>query len=70
MPTPLYPTFRKRITDAFEQLDRQQVTPWAFMTAGPPFQVNRFDGTEVAYPGIKFEGSPREVFWSGYIEPF
>ncbi len=70
MPTPLYPTFRKLITDAFEQLDKQQVTPWAFMTAGPPFRVNRFDGTEIAYQHIGFEGSPREVFWSGYIEPF
>jgi hypothetical protein len=70
MPTPLYPTFRKRITDAFEQLDKQQVTPWAFMTAGPPFRVNQFDGRKIAYQGIEFEGSPREVFWSGYIEPF
>lgn len=70
MTTPLYPTFRKRVDDAFEQLIQQQVTPWSFMTAGPPFRIKSFDGGESAYQGIAFEGSPREVFWSRYIEPF
>jgi hypothetical protein len=70
MPTPLYPTFRKRVADAFEQLIKQQVTPWSFMTAGPLFRIKSFDGREIAYQGIEFEGSPREVFWSRYIEPF
>lgn len=70
MTTPLYPTFRKRVDDAIEQLIKQQVTPWSFMTAGPPFRIKSFDGRQIAYQGIKFEGSPREVFWSRYIEPF
>lgn len=70
MTTPLYPTFKKRIEDATEQLLQRQVTPWAFLTAGPPFRVRTFDGREIAYQGIRFEGSPQNVFWSRYIEPF
>jgi hypothetical protein len=70
MTTPLYPTFRKRIDDATRQLIQRQVTPWAFLTAGPPFRVKQFDGREIAYQGIGFEGSPRNVFWARYIDPF
>lgn len=70
MPTPLHPTFRTRIDDAFEHLIQQQVTPWLFVTAGPPFRIKKFNGKEIAYQGVGFEGSPREVFWSRYIEPF
>jgi len=33
-------------------------------------RVTRFDGRSIAYQGIEFQGSPREVFWSRYIEPF
>src|SRR5438093_762339 len=70
MTTPLYPTFRKRVDDAIEQLIKQQVIPWSFLTAGPPFRIKSFDGKQIAYQGVGFEGSPREVFWSRYIEPF
>jgi diguanylate cyclase (GGDEF)-like protein len=70
MTTPLYPTFRKRVDDAFEQLIKQQVTPWSFLTAGPPFRINAFDGREIAYQHLNFEGSPSDEFWSRYIEPF
>ena len=70
MTTPLYPTFRKRVDDAFEQLIKQQVTPWSFLTAGPPFRIKAFDGREIAYQHLHFEGSPRDEFWSRYIEPF
>lgn len=70
MTTPLYPTFRKRIDDAAEQIIQQQVTPWSFLNSGHPFRVKKFDGREIAYEGIGFEGSPRNVFWSRYIDPF
>jgi hypothetical protein len=70
MTTPLEPTFRKLIHDSVEQLLNQQVTPWAFLTAGPPFRIKSFDGRSIAYQGVEFEGSPRLVFWSRYIEPF
>lgn len=70
MPTPLYPTFKKRIHDAIEQLITKQITPWSFLTAGPPFRVTTFDGRKIAYQGVGFEGSPETVFWGRYIEPF
>src|ERR1700724_42620 len=70
MTTPLEPTFRKFINDSIEQLLKQQVTPWAFFAAGPSFQIKSFDGRLIAYQGVEFEGSPRLVFWSRYIEPF
>lgn len=70
MTTPLYPISRKRIEDAAERIIRDQVTPWAFLTAGPPFKVKQFSGREISYQGIEFEGSPRAVYWDRYIDPF
>lgn len=70
MTTPLYPISRKRIEDATERIIRDQVTPWAFLTAGPPFKVKQFSGREISYQGIEFEGSPRTVYWGRYIDPF
>lgn len=40
------------------------------MTAGPPFSCKDFYGREISYQVIEFEGSPRDVFWGRYIEPF
>lgn len=70
MATPLYPLLEKIVDDAWERLDREKITPWFFMTAGPPFKVNDFYGKTISYQGIEFEGSPRLVFWGRYIEPF
>jgi hypothetical protein len=70
MTTPLYPIFRKRIDDAIEQLINKQVTPWCFLNSGRPFRVTAFDGRQIAYEGILFDGRPQLVFWSRYIEPF
>ena len=68
--TPLYPTFEKRIRDGIDGLIRDKVTPWVFMPAGPPFKMRTFHGKEISYSGIKFDGSPRRVFWGRFIEPF
>lgn len=70
MTTPLYPMFRKRIDDAIEQLIKKQVTPWCFLNSGRPFRVIAFDGRQIAYEGIMFDGTSQLVFWSRYIEPF
>lgn len=70
MTTPLYPVFRKRIEDAAERIIREQVTPWAFLTAGSPFKVKQFSGRDISYQGVGFEGSPSNVFWGRYIDPF
>lgn len=70
MTTPLYPAMRKRVDDAVHLLVQNQVTPWSFLTAGPPFRSKYFDGKPINYQGIGFEGSPHTVFWGRYIEPF
>lgn len=70
MANPLFPTFDKRITDATDHIIQHQVIPWAFLKAGPKFSVKRFDGREISYQGVSYEGSPESVFWNGYIEPF
>lgn len=33
-------------------------------------RVKTFHGKQIEYEGIGFEGSPRHVFWNGYIQPF
>lgn len=70
MTTPLYPIFDKRITDAINQLIKDQIEPWVFLNTGHPLQLKMFNGRIISYQGIGFEGSPRVVFWSQYIEPF
>jgi hypothetical protein len=69
-PSPISPIMEKFVRDECEKLDRFQITPWAFLKAGPPMRVKDFYGHEICYQGIGFEGSPRHIFWSRYIEPF
>ena len=70
MTTPLYPTFQKRINDSFDQLIKNQLTPWALLNSGKPMRVTKHDQSQISYEGIGFKGSPEHVFWSRYIEPF
>lgn len=60
----------KFINDEWIKLDQNQITPWAFMTAGPPFHCKTFYGKDINYQGIEYEGSSQHVFWGRYIEPF
>ncbi len=68
--TNLYPVINKSIDIEWEKLRRNQIIPWSFLTAGKIFHCNDFYGNEINYQGVTFEGSPREVFWGRYIEPF
>lgn len=70
MASPLRPIFEKRIDDATHRIVEHQVMPWVFLNAGPKFSVRRFDGSEIAFHGVDFEGAPRAAFWDGYITPF
>lgn len=70
MTTPLYPTFEKRIREAAHLLFKKQVEPWAFLSTGHPMRVTKFDGSAISYQNVGFEGSPNNVFWGRYIEPF
>jgi hypothetical protein len=37
------------VRDECEKLDRDQITLWAFLKAGPPMRVKNFHGREIAY---------------------
>ena len=70
MASPLFPKINKRIADAFEKLDREQVTPWFFLRTEGGLKVKAFDGRSLNASGLEFSGSIRELFWGRYIEPF
>lgn len=65
-----YPVVQKRLKDEFQKLINDQVTPWVFMRTSAGLTLKKFDGKQINYSGIEFSGSPEQVFWSGYIEPF
>lgn len=68
--TNIYPIIFKFINDEWERLNRNQIIPWSFLTTGSGLSCKDYYGNEIIYAGIKFEGSPRNVFWNRYIEPF
>jgi hypothetical protein len=68
--SPLFAETQAFIATEFERLRIEKIDPWVFLTADPPFKCTTFYGKVISYQGIAFEGSPRDVFWSGCIEPF
>lgn len=66
---PLYPLIQQRVAEESQPIfDRLQA--WRMMGSGPGLDITNIHGKPVRYSGIKFEGSPRVVFWSGFFEPF
>ena len=61
----------KKIVDELEDfLIKEKLTPWRFFGTGK-LKVTKYDGKEIHYEGeSEFVGSPRIVFWEGFIEPF
>lgn len=70
MTSPLHPKFQKQIHDEIDLILLNQINPWMFLNSGKPITLKQFNGRTISYEGNGFEGSPRRVFWSGYIEPF
>jgi hypothetical protein len=69
--SPAYSYTRERIDLEFQKLEKEKVTPWAFLLSGKGIRLTDFFGKEVSYTGsIGFEGSPRTVFWGSFIQPF
>ncbi|PKN68651.1 MAG: hypothetical protein CVU54_13540 [Deltaproteobacteria bacterium HGW-Deltaproteobacteria-12] len=68
--SPTYSFIKERIEFEFQKLEKDKVTPWAFFLSGKELKLTDFFGKQVYYFGIEFEGSPREVFWKGFIQPF
>jgi hypothetical protein len=61
---------RERIELEFQKLEKDKVTPWAFFLSVKGLSLTDFFGKQVSYSGIGFVGSPRTIFWKGFIQPF
>lgn len=69
MASEIYTLTSKLVSEKQQELVNL-IVQWSFISVGPPFETQKYDGTPIRYQGIKFKGSPRDVFWSGYIEPY
>lgn len=56
------------VREAYETLYQEKLKPWRFFYV-TPLQCTDCRGNPIRYRGVKFEGSPRDVFWRGFIEP-
>lgn len=70
MSSEIHSIIAKRVHEEGHKLRQDKIDPWLFLKSGKLFQVSNFYGKSISYQGIEFEGSPRDVFWSRYIEPF
>ncbi len=70
--SPAYSFIKERIELEFERLEREKITPWAFFLTDKGVRLTDFFGKQVGYTGgcLEFEGSPKEYFWNGFIQPF
>jgi len=68
--TGAYAVISKLVNDEWEKLRRNNITPWVFLNSGKPMNVVDFYGKTISYDGVEFEGSPSNVFWGRYIDPF
>jgi hypothetical protein len=66
--TRLYPLIRQRVIDEARPI-AERLRLWRMMGSSGLATTN-FHGKEVSYRGVAFEGSPRQVFWSDFFEPF
>ena len=68
--TPLYEKTKQKIEDFYIDIDRNKLTPWSFLNSGKLFEVKDYYDKSIRYQGVEFEGTPRNVFWGNFIEPF
>lgn len=68
-PSPLYRRTYKAVQDIDQKLSNL-IHKWHLLKTGLPMRVEKFDGSMISYQGLAFSGSPVEVFWRGFIEPY
>jgi len=66
----MHPEIIFAIDTAFAKLEREKITPWAFLTTNEMPPIEDYHGRVIQYRGVKFEGSPELVFWRGFVDPF
>ena len=69
-PKSLQPKINHNINEEFSRLIDEKITPWAFFNTGKMPQITDHHGKTIRYSGVKFEGSPKLVFWDSFIDPF
>jgi hypothetical protein len=69
-PKSLEPKINHNVDEQFSRLIDEKVTPWAFFNTGKMPQIIDQHGKTIKYSGVKFEGSPKLVFWDSFIDPF
>jgi len=70
MPSAAFPELQNFVRDEYRRIEQDHVIPWNFFNAGPPMHVVDFYGKQISYAGLEFSGSPRDIFWGNFIEPF
>jgi hypothetical protein len=67
--TPIF-NITKRIVDNVDRQISDNLIKWRMFSAKWKLEVDNFYGKPIRYEGVMFEGTPRDVFWGNYIEPF
>lgn len=68
--TPLYVRTKALIDQRTQYLITEKVDPWLMIHTGKMKPIVLHSGQTCRYSGIKYEGSPKLVFWESLIEPF
>ncbi|RYX79926.1 hypothetical protein EON83_30725 [bacterium] len=68
MATALHPLTAQKLHEEARPL-KERIAAWQFFNVYG-VKTTTIDGKQVAISGVKFEGSPKHVFWSGFFEPF
>jgi hypothetical protein len=67
--TPLYPVMRRYVHE-LDRITSEKLMKWRMFCSKWSLHVEDYYGKPIHYEGVKFEGSPRLVFWDRFIEPF
>jgi hypothetical protein len=61
--TPLRLQYRLALQRERERMQNEWLFKWHFIGRDGPVEIDSFDGRVARYGGIKFFGTPREVYW-------
>jgi len=67
--TQLYSRTKKRIDGLYTNIENEKLNPWVFINTGNVVEVTRLDGKIIHFEGVRFEGTPSNIFWSADFIP-
>ena len=65
--SPLNEIIRAEVEEARGTLLNEVVEPWMFFNSHG-VSIKKADGRPISYPGLEFTGTPKFVFWDGFID--